>query len=109
MKHIITTLALVAATTASAHDGNTLLTRLNGEVGYSSGWAAGYIAAAHILLDEVTHCTPANVTNGQTQDVVKNYLTRHPELRHKPAALLVSQAFVEAFPCRPTSKKGGGA
>jgi hypothetical protein len=110
MKHIITTLALVVATSASANDGNTLLTRLNGDLGgYERGWAAGYISAAHTLLDEVTHCTPNNVTNGQTQDVVKAYLVRHPELRHKNAALLIGQAFIEAFPCKTASKKGGAA
>jgi Rap1a immunity proteins len=45
-------------------------------------------------------CRPSNVTGGQLMDVVTKHLTERPAERHWPAAVLVRNAMVAAFPCR---------
>jgi Rap1a immunity proteins len=47
-------------------------------------------------------CIPVvGVVGGQLVDIVKRYLTKHPEKRHLAAVSLVAGAFQEAFPCKP--------
>ncbi|MEN3976444.1 Rap1a/Tai family immunity protein [Emcibacter sp. SYSU 3D8] len=45
------------------------------------------------------NCLPNGVTIFQIKDVVKAFLTAHPEKRHLAAASLVETALAEAFPC----------
>lgn len=45
-------------------------------------------------------CRPSNVTGGQLMDVVTKHLTERPAERHWPAAVLIRNAMVAAFPCR---------
>lgn len=49
---------------------------------------------------------PAGVTYPQIVDVVKAYLSNHPEKRHQVAANLVIEAIAEAFPPQGTGSKG---
>lgn len=49
-------------------------------------------------------CLPSEVTNGQAMDVVLNGLREHPEVRHKPSAVLALGYLVHAFPCAPPAK-----
>jgi hypothetical protein len=50
-------------------------------------------------MNDGTFCLPANVTVGQMQDVVENYLREHPENRHFTAASLIADALQRKFPC----------
>jgi Rap1a immunity proteins len=52
--------------------------------------------------DAPVACLPQQVSVGQTLDVGVRYLKAHPEIRHRPAALLLRDAFKQAWPC-PTS------
>ena len=42
---------------------------------------------------------PDNVIYRQGYDLVKNYLTNHPETRNQQASVLVYKALSEAWPC----------
>src|SRR5262245_31679627 len=44
-------------------------------------------------------CIPTHVTSEQVKDVVMQYLTAHPETRHKAAAHQALSALQAAFPC----------
>ena len=44
-------------------------------------------------------CTPDGMTNGQRFDVVTNFLTQNPQLRHQSAVALIQEAMHDAFPC----------
>jgi hypothetical protein len=105
MKHIITALALVASTTASAQfiDGNALYKRMTDESPTNQIMALGYIAGVSDLGHGEYHCTPASVTLKQTNDVVLKYLLEEPSNRHKDASVLVTVALIKSWPC---AKKG---
>jgi hypothetical protein len=45
-------------------------------------------------------CPPADIENGQTVDVVKNYLSAHPQERHHTIRTIIIDAMGEAFPCQ---------
>jgi hypothetical protein len=107
MKHIITALALVASTTASAQfiNGNDLFNHMNDSSAIKKMLALGYIAGVSDASQGEYHCTPASVSLGQTNDVVLKYLTKDPANRHLDASILVTVALVEVWPC--PKKKGG--
>jgi Rap1a immunity proteins len=44
-------------------------------------------------------CLPQEGTNGEYLQVFVKYLDDHPEELHKPAALLLVQSLIKAFPC----------
>jgi hypothetical protein len=50
-------------------------------------------------------CLPSGVTNGQAMDVVLNGLRGHPEVRHKPSAVLALGYLAQAFPCATARKR----
>jgi hypothetical protein len=45
-------------------------------------------------------CSAVGVSLKQRADVVKGYLTAHPESRDQGASSLVAQALAQAFPCK---------
>jgi len=47
-------------------------------------------------------CQPVRTTRGALQSLVVTWLAAHPADRPRPAAELITRAFVEAFPCAPT-------
>ena len=49
--------------------------------------------------DGANVCLPGGVTRRQMGDVVKLYLERNPQERHRDAASLAAQALAQAFPC----------
>lgn len=55
----------------------------------------------YTALGEWRMCSSKNVNSVQVVDVVKAFLTAHPEIRHFAAASLVAKALAEAFPCPP--------
>jgi hypothetical protein len=69
-------------------------------------YCAGYIVGvADMVLTADSRgygsrvCVPADSTQVQMVDVVKQFLIRHPEQRHYAAAGTVQVALAEAFPC----------
>ena len=48
-------------------------------------------------------CGPESSIQGQTVDVVRNYLDSHPENRHLPATGLIILALRDVWPCEQLS------
>ena len=44
-------------------------------------------------------CQPVKTTRGMLQSLVVKWLEAHPADRSRPAAELITRAFIEAFPC----------
>jgi hypothetical protein len=107
MKHIITALALVASTTASAqfYNGNELLQRMDSGETHHQMLAMGYVAGVVDMTRGEYHCAPANVTLGQVRDLTHNAIRRDPASRHLNGSVLVTLALMEVWPC--AKKKGG--
>jgi hypothetical protein len=62
--------------------------------------AFGYVIGVHDALFGVVICSPSNGTRGQIVDIVFQYLQENPQLRHKNADELISQALVRFYPCK---------
>jgi len=107
MKHIITALALVASTTASAqfYNGNDLLQRMDSGEPHHQMLAMGYIAGVVDMTRGEYHCAPSSVSLGQARDPVQNSIRNDPASRHLGGALLVTLTLIEVWPC--PKKKGG--
>lgn len=84
-------------------DGNTLYNKLNGST-MEQMQALGYIMGAADALDKATVCAPLNVTAGQMNDMMKNYLENYPAVRHLAADSLISVVLGRMWPCE--KKKG---
>ena len=83
--------------------GNDLYTYINGDNAYDKGSALGFvvgIADGEESQKRPRICISDQVTRGQVRDVVKKYLTEHPEQRHFTAASLVIESLMAAFPCQ---------
>jgi hypothetical protein len=107
MKHIITALAIVASTTATAqfYSGNELLQRMDSGDANQNMLAMGYVAGVVDMTRGEYHCAPYNVTLGQVRDMVRNYIFNNPANRHMNGSVLVALPLVEIWPC--PKKKGG--
>lgn len=55
---------------------------------------------AAIIVGMMEYCMPNNVTIVQATDVLCVFLNDHPGVRHQTAALLTSEAFSRAWPCK---------
>jgi hypothetical protein len=102
MKTIVIAAAIAVSGLAHAEfwDGNKLLTSMTDENATSQGLALGYIIGAADAQMGKVFCTPAsNVTGGQIQDIVKNWLYANPSLRHYTADTIVGYSLSLAFPC----------
>ena len=100
MKRLILALALVAGTAqaGSFWDGNKLYSKLRGET-MEQMQALGYIMGAADAFDTATVCAPLNVTAGQINDMIKNYLENYPAVRHLAADSLISLVLGRMWPC----------
>ena len=105
MKRLILTLALVAGTAqaGSFWDGNKLYNKLQGNT-MEQMQALGYIMGVADALDTATICAPLNVTAGQVNDMMKNYLENYPAVRHLPADSIINVVLGRMWPCE--KKKG---
>ena len=105
MKRLILALALVVGTAQAGTfwDGNTLYNKLNGST-MEQMQALGYIMGVADALDTATICAPNNVTAGQINDMMKNYLENYPAVRHLAADSLISLVLGRMWPCE--KKKG---
>ena len=96
---------LVVSVTANAGtfwDGNKLHNKLQGST-VEQMQALGYIMGVADALDTATVCAPTNVTAGQLNDIIKNYLENTPAVRHLAADSLISAVLGRVWPCQ---KKG---
>jgi hypothetical protein len=67
---------------------------------FDAGRLMGYVSGVSDSLDDVRFCLPPRTTLGQVEEVVVNYLTRHPESNDRRALEVVTEALTEAFPCK---------
>jgi hypothetical protein len=58
-----------------------------------------FIISASLVLALV--CIPKGVTTGQKIAVVVKYIDEHPEDMHLKFKLLVHEALLKAWPCKP--------
>jgi hypothetical protein len=66
-----------------------------------NSFCAGYIEGVADMASQVgLACLPIYSTKLQVTDMVKQYLTKHPEQRHYGASSTVQVALTEAFPCQ---------
>jgi hypothetical protein len=103
-KYIAILLMAPVVSHAAFMNGNTLLSRMNGDQ-TDRIVAIGYVMGVSDATETILHCSGQSVTSGQTRDVVKKWLEKNPEMRDLAANYLVIQALSEAFPC---PKKGRG-
>ena len=86
-------------------DGNVLFDYCTSENQEEETLCAGYIIGISDIMDGGTEisgrlsCVDQSVTVRQTTDVVKQWLSENPELRHFAASSLVAVALQDAFPC----------
>lgn len=100
MKYTALILAVFStAAQAEFQDGNKLLSNLKDSAYFSQGYAMGYIAGIADMGLGVVHCAPANVTAGQLNDMVKNYLENTPAERHLSGDILVNRVLKTVWPC----------
>jgi hypothetical protein len=71
---------------------------MNGGYGFQMS-ALGYVMGVADTLQHVVVCIPSNVTSGQVNDMVRNYLTNVPRERHLSGDILIGRVLKEAFPC----------
>ena len=106
MKAIIATLALACCSAhAEFRDGNRLLAELNSGSPVQEALAVGYIMGVADVGYGTNHCAPGSVTAGQMRDMVKNWLTEHPQYRHFMGDAIVGGVLKNTWPC---PKKGTG-
>ena len=87
------------------HTGSWLLQKCQSSNLAEQSFCLGYISAGFagmqvlLLVNDTDFCVPDPVTQGQMQDVVVDYLRRHPKDRHKSAVVLIGSAIADAWPC----------
>ena len=70
------------------------------------GMMYGYIAGAYDSTAGVIHCAPQSVKLQQIVDMVRNYVTANPAMRHFSGDAIVGFVLGKQWPC---PKKGTGA
>ena len=91
---------LCGAAHAEFIDGNKLLADMNGSHGVQMS-ALGYVMGVADAQQGVAVCAPPTVTSGQMRDMVYNYLTNTPAVRHLSGDLIVTHVLKSTWPCRP--------
>ncbi|MFN6301942.1 MAG: Rap1a/Tai family immunity protein [Planctomycetota bacterium] len=79
-------------------DGNKLLNDMNGAHGFQMS-ALGYVMGVADAQQGVTVCAPPTVTSGQMRDMVYNYLTNTPAVRHMSGDVIVTHVLKSVWPC----------
>jgi hypothetical protein len=111
-KLLLTTLLALTSPLAAAgfYDGNELHEMLNSPDALHRARGMAYIAGSFDALDGLdrvaggrsnnfTFCQPENMTLGQLNDIVRQFLHANPTKRSQEAYRLVLAALVTAFPC----------
>ncbi len=75
-------------------------------MGYVSGFAKGMMWDDYVVIAtkgnnpcRASFTIPDEVTQGQTLDIVLDWLRRNPKSRHFPVDIAILAALIEAFPC----------
>ena len=106
MRAALLSLALLCG---SAHaefiDGNKLLADMNGPHGMQMS-ALGYVMGVADTVQGVTVCAPPSVTSGQMRDMVFNYLTNTPAVRHFSGDSIVTHVLKSTWPCAQRPGRG---
>ena len=79
-------------------DGNKLLSDMNGSHGHQMS-ALGYVMGVADTQQGVSVCAPPSVTSGQMRDMVFNYLTNTPAVRHFSGDSIVTHVLKSTWPC----------
>lgn len=80
-------------------DGNKLLSHLKDSGFFNQGYAMGYITGIADMGLGVVHCAPSNMTAGQINDMVRNYLENTPAERHLTGDTIVNKVLKTVWPC----------
>jgi Rap1a immunity proteins len=84
--------------------GNDLYADCSGPAGTAASAACNsyILGVSDVLYVQNTNsmCLPKGVVTGQIIDVVRKYLTDHPETRHYTAVSEITVALQSAFPCK---------
>jgi len=102
-------LALLLAPSQSKAEfftGNQLLQLQNSESTMDKIQALGFVQGVFDVYLGVTICPPHNVTAGQVNDMVRNFLNNSPAVRHHTAESLINHALKGAWPCKKQNKGG---
>lgn len=108
MKAALLSMALLCGVAhAEFYTGNDLLQRLNSDILAERSAAIGYIMGVADSGHGVSYCPPEAVTSGQMRDMVRNYLTNTPAVRHLSADSLVTHVIKSSWPCaaRPPGRQ----
>lgn len=92
-----------SAANAEFMKGNKLYeTCTTSQVGACLGYIMGTTDTLSLnkIANKKESCIPNGVTGRQLTDIVIEYLTKNPNIRHLPASLLVEWAVSDAFPCK---------
>ena len=73
---------------------------IRGGVGYESGVGNGFITGVYDSYNDIVFCPPKGVTKGQVDQIVYNYMQKHPGLWDKPALHSVLNALRETYSCK---------
>lgn len=79
--------------------GNGLLSLLQSNNTADKIQAIGYIQGVFDAHSNATICAPANVTAGQINDMIKNYLENNPAIRNRTADVIIRDALKGIWPC----------
>jgi hypothetical protein len=106
MKALLASLMFVCTSVSAQYQsGNDLHKDLNDSSAQSKMYALGYIVGVTDSVLDIAVCIPAGVTQGQLQDVMKNYLHANPQNRDVAAHILVIAALAQHWPCANRRKK----
>lgn len=87
--------------------GNDLLQRQSSSDSLDRVNAMGYVMGVFDVYVRVTFCSPSMVTVGQVNDMIRNYLSNNPAIRHRSAESLINDALKQVWPCKNQNKGGG--
>ena len=107
MKALLAGLMFVCASASAEYvDGNSLHADLTSEKANLRMYALGYVVGvSDVSIGAEVLCMPSDVTQGQIQDVVKNFLTSNPQTRNLSAYFLVQIALGKYWACPDNPKR----
>jgi hypothetical protein len=91
---------------AEFYTGNTLLSKMRSTSLVDNSLALGYVLGVFDSNHSITHCPPANVTAGQVQDMIKQFLEQAPSVRNSTADVIIQAVLMEAWPCQSYKPRG---
>jgi hypothetical protein len=99
--------AFISGNDLSRYCDESIDSNFGSDVNYDTGMCTGLILGSSQGLvvgfnftGATLFCKPNNVTNSQYIKIVAKYLNSYPEELHKPVAVLVADALIQAFPCK---------